>query len=88
MYRNEYEQTLEWLKTAADLAMDYENISRCEFNLQHYNRGPALAWLQDMIREYAVQIDTLVSWSMGCRSSVVFRWSSSQMTTSGRSCNI
>ena len=58
MYRNEYEQTLEWLKTAADLAMDYENISRCEFNLQHYNRGPALACLQDMIREYAVQIDT------------------------------
>lgn len=58
MYRNEYEQTLEWLKTAADLAKDYENISRCEFNLQHYNRGQALACLQDMIREYAVQIDT------------------------------
>ena len=58
MYQKDYERTLAWVKSAVELAKDYSNISRCEINLQHYNRGQALACLQDMIREYAVQIDT------------------------------
>lgn len=58
MYQNDYERTLERVKSAVELAKDYGNISRCEFNLQHYSRDQALACLQDMIREYAVQIDT------------------------------
>lgn len=58
MYQKDYERTLEWVKSAVELAKDYGNISRCEINLQHYNRAQALACLQDMIREYAVQIDT------------------------------
>ena len=58
MYQKDYERTLERVKSAVELAKESSNISRCEFNLQHYNRGPALACLQDMIREYAVQIDT------------------------------
>lgn len=58
MYRDEYEETLERLKKAAELAKDYANVSRCESNLRYYNREQALACLQDMIREYAAQIDT------------------------------
>ena len=58
MYQKDYERTLEQVKSAVELAKDYSNISRCEINLQHYNCGQALACLQDMIREYAVQIDT------------------------------
>ena len=59
MYQTEYERTLERVKSGEELAKDCSNINRCEFNLQHYNRGQALACLQDMIREYAVQIDTV-----------------------------
>jgi hypothetical protein len=59
MYRNEYEKALEQVKTAVEFARDCSNISRCEANLRYYNRGQALVCLQDMIREYAVQIDTV-----------------------------
>ena len=58
MYQNEYEKTLERMKTAADLAKDYSNINRCRDNLVNYSREHAMACLQDMIREYAVQINT------------------------------
>lgn len=57
MYQKDYERTLERLNSAVELTKDCDNISRCEFNLQHYNRGQALACLQDMIREYAPQIN-------------------------------
>lgn len=57
MYQKDYERTLERVNSAVELTKDCGNISRCEFNLQHYNRGQALACLQDMIREYAPQIN-------------------------------
>lgn len=57
MYQKDYERTLERLNSAVELTKDCSNISRCEFNLQHYNRGQALACLQDMIREYVPQIN-------------------------------
>ena len=57
MYQKDYERTLERVKSAAELTKDCRNISRCESNLQYYSRGEALACLQDMIREYAAQIN-------------------------------
>ena len=57
MYQTEYERTLERVKSGVELAKDCSNISRCESNLQYYSRGEALACLQDMIWEYAAQID-------------------------------
>lgn len=57
MYQKDYERTLERLNSAVELTKDCGNSSRCEFNLQHYNRGQALACLQDMIQEYAPQIN-------------------------------
>lgn len=57
MYQKDYERTLERVKSAVELTKDCSNISRCESNLRYYNREQALACLQDMIREYAAQIN-------------------------------
>lgn len=57
MYQNEYDRTLEKIKTAAELAKDYSNISRCDQNLRYYSREKAWVCLQEVIREYATEID-------------------------------
>ena len=57
MYQKDYERTLERVNSAVELTKDCSNISRCETNLRHYNRKQALACLQDVIREYAPQIN-------------------------------
>lgn len=58
MYRNEYEKIVEQVKTVVELARDCGNITRCENILRNFERGQALACLQDMIREYQSQINT------------------------------
>ena len=57
MYQKNYDKTIERMQSAVELAKDYSNMKRCEENLQHYNRERAWACLQDMIREYAEQIN-------------------------------
>lgn len=59
MYQKEYEKTLERVKTVVEFAKDCCNINRCQGNVYHFNRGQALRCLQDMIREYESQINTL-----------------------------
>ena len=67
MYRENYDKTIERMHSAMELAKDYSNMKRCEENLQHYSRERAWACLQDMLREYAVQIDTFGFWVDGVR---------------------
>ena len=67
MYRENYDKTIERMHSAMELAKDYSNMKRCEENLQHYNRERAWMCLQDMLREYAVQIDTFGFWVDGVR---------------------
>ena len=57
MYREDYDKTIERMKYAVDLAKDYSNMKRCEDNLRCYDRANAWVCLQDMLREYAVQIN-------------------------------
>ena len=67
MYQSEYEKTLEQVKTAAEFARDCNNITRCENALRNFERGQAMACLQDMIREYGSQIDAFGIWGDGVR---------------------
>lgn len=67
MYQSEYEKALEQVKTAAEFARDCSNITRCENTLRNFERGQAMACLQDMIREYGSQIDALGIWVDGVR---------------------
>lgn len=67
MYRYEYEKALERVKTAVEFTKDCNNISRCETNIRCFNRGQALACLQDMIQEYESQINTFGLWIDGVR---------------------
>ena len=57
MYQSEYEKALEQVKTAVEFARDCNNITRCENTLRNFERGQAMACLQDMIWEYGSQID-------------------------------
>lgn len=57
MYPKNYDETIERMQSAIELAKDYRNMKCCEDNLQHYNRESAWTCLQDMLREYAVRID-------------------------------
>ena len=67
MYRNEYEKALGQVKTAVEFARDCSNISRCETNMRCFNRGQAMACLQEMIQEYESQINTFGLWIDGVR---------------------
>mgnify|MGYP004673877079 FL=1 len=67
MYQSEYEKALEQVKTAVEFAKDCSNINRCENALCNFERGQAMACLQDMIREYGSQIDALGIWVDGVR---------------------
>lgn len=65
MYQSEYEKALEQIKTAVEFAEDCGNITRCENALRNFERGQAMACLQDMIREYGSQIDAFGIWVDG-----------------------
>lgn len=67
MYQSEYEKALEQVKTAVEFAKDCNNITRCENTLRNFERGQAMACLQDMIREYGSQIDAFGIWFDGIR---------------------
>ena len=67
MYQSEYEKALEQVKTAVEFVRDCSNITRCENTLRNFERGQAMACLQDMIREYGSQIDAFGIWVDGVR---------------------
>lgn len=67
MYQDEYEKALEQVKTAVEFVKDCSNITRCENALRNFERGQAMACLQDMIREYGSQINTFGIWGDGVR---------------------
>lgn len=58
MYRNDYEQTLERIKTASELARDFENLQRCNQVLKRFDRGQAISVLDDVIKDYRGLINT------------------------------
>ena len=57
MYQNEYHKTIEMIKTISDYAKDGTNFIRCEYNLKNFNRLSAWECLQDMLKEYELEID-------------------------------
>lgn len=59
MYQNEYNKSLEYVKTALECAKDFENIKRCEENVENFSREKAWQCLQDMIRNYWVEIEVI-----------------------------
>lgn len=67
MYQDEYEKALEQVKTAVEFVKDCNNITRCENALRNFERGQAMAYLQDMIQEYGSQINTFGIWGDGVR---------------------
>ena len=67
MYQDEYEKALEQVKNAVEFTGDCSNITRCENALRNFERGQAMACLQDMIREYGSQIDAFGIWVDGVR---------------------
>ena len=67
MYQEEYEKALEQVKTAVVFVKDCSNITRCENALRNFERGQAMACLQDMIQEYGSQINTFGTWVDGVR---------------------
>ena len=67
MYQSEYEKALEQVKTAVEFARDCNNITRCENTLRNFERGQAMACLQDMIQEYGNQINAFGIWLDGVR---------------------
>ena len=56
MYQNEYDRSLEYVKTAVECIKDYQNIKRCEQSILQFTREDAWQCLQDMIREYWAEI--------------------------------
>ena len=56
MYQNEYDKSLEYVKTAVECIKDYQNIKRCEQSVLQFAREDAWQRLQDMIREYWAEI--------------------------------
>ena len=57
MYQNEYDKSLEYVKTAVECIKDYQNIKRAEQNVLQFTRESAWQCLQDMIREYWTEIN-------------------------------
>ena len=48
MYQNEYDKSLEYVKTAVECIKDYQNIKRCEQSILQFTRENAWQCLQDM----------------------------------------
>ena len=57
MYTKDYNLILERMKTATELAHDFDNYMRCDDVLRHYERTKAWNCLQDVIREYRQQLE-------------------------------
>lgn len=57
MYNKDYERVLEFMKKAAEFSKDYDNMLRCQKNVDQFQRAQAWECLQDMIQEYWTQID-------------------------------
>ena len=57
MHQNEYDKSLEYVKTAVECIKDYQNIKRCEQSVLQFTRENAWQCLQDMIREYWAEIN-------------------------------
>lgn len=58
MYRNDYNKTLERIKTAGELSKDFENLQRCDRVLREFDREQAISVLTDVIRDYKSSINT------------------------------
>lgn len=58
MCQDEYEKMVERIKTAAELAKDYQNFLRCRDCLSYFDRKQAWQCLQDMVNEYGDLIQT------------------------------
>lgn len=58
MYRNDYNKTMERIKTAGELSKDFENLQRCDKVLREFDRGQAIAVLNDVILDYSGLINT------------------------------
>lgn len=58
MYRNDYDKTLERIKTAGELSKDFENLQRCDRVLREFDREQAISVLTDVIRDYKSSINT------------------------------
>ena len=56
-----YNKTIEKIKFDVELARACDNIKRCEQILSNYDRYVAWQCLQDMIKEYWLQIEQLNS---------------------------
>lgn len=59
MNEEEYIRIIEQMKTSIELIKDFDNIDRCIFNLNNFDRLRAWDCLQDMIREYGPQMEIL-----------------------------
>lgn len=57
MYQDELNKMVEIIKTASDYTKDGANFIRCEYNLKNFKRQSALECLQDMLKEYELEID-------------------------------
>lgn len=57
MYQNEYEKSLEYVKTAVECIKDCQNIKYAEQNVFQFTRESAWKCLQDLIREYWTEIE-------------------------------
>lgn len=58
MYRNDYNKTLERIKTARELSRDFDNLQKCDQVLREFDRGQAIAVLNDVILDYSGFINT------------------------------
>lgn len=56
MYQNEYDKSLEYVKTAVECIKDYQNIKRAEQNVLQFTRESAWQCLQNLIKEYWAEI--------------------------------
>lgn len=59
MYQNEYIKVVEMIEIGTKFLKDLNNICRCKNNLNDFNRLSAWFCLQDMIKEYTLQISFL-----------------------------
>ena len=58
MYRNDYEKTLERIKTASELSRDLDNLQRCDQVLRDFDRVQAISVLTSVIQDYRSLINT------------------------------
>lgn len=57
MYKKDYDEAIEQIKTVISFAKDYSNMQCCEQNVREFVRKDALDCLQKVLHEYRDQID-------------------------------